>query len=105
MKTIKFTEEREFDYGDGPVLHKIGDVVSLRDDKAQRWITRGVAYQLTDKEIKAEGKRNDNAMESSADVAGADSGDSGERSVDVPQGDAGAPAPAPARKTAGSRRQ
>jgi len=100
MKTIKFTEEREFDYGDGVVLHKVGDVVSLRDDKAQRWITRGVAFQLTDKEIKVE--RDDKPVVSSADVAGEDSSGDGERAVDVPaSGDAPSRFASPAKHKGG----
>lgn len=71
---IKFNEDREFDYGDGPVLHKAGDVLavheggeamkrgkdgevlSLRKDKAQRWVTRAVASHVEEvkKPVKAE---------------------------------------------------
>lgn len=86
---ITFTQNREFDYGPGAVMHKAGDsvdvhegganavmsgerLVSIRRDKAERWLTRGAAEVAHDKPV-----------ESPADVAGADSGGAGERSVDV----------------------
>lgn len=89
MKTITFTQNREFDYGHGAVMHEAGDavavheggasavmsgerLVSIRRDKAERWLTRGAAEVAHDKPV-----------ESPADVAGADSGGASERAVDV----------------------
>lgn len=86
---ITFTQNREFDYGPGAVMHKAGDsvdvhegganavmsgerLVSIRRDKAERWLTRGAAEVAHDK-----------PLESPADVAGADSGGASERPVDV----------------------
>ncbi len=46
MRTIQFTERREFDYGDGLVVHEAGSEATLRDDKAQRWVTRGAAHYV-----------------------------------------------------------
>lgn len=101
MKTIRFTEDREFDYGQGVVLHKAGDVVavhqagtsaetdeagavvSLREDKAQRWLNRGAARADVPTD---EDSTHDNAVEGSANVAGQDSGGAGKRPVDEPKG-------------------
>lgn len=106
MKTIKFSEDREFDYGRGVVLHKAGDVVavhrkgdsaifdgegvvaSIRDDKAQRWLNRGVARADVPEDQKAD---HDDAVEGSANVDGSDGGDSGQRAVHEPAG--GKPGP------------
>lgn len=64
MRKLQFREDREFDYGDGVVLHRAGDVVavheegepmrrayggdvaSLRSDKAQRWAVRHAAIYV-----------------------------------------------------------
>jgi hypothetical protein len=91
MKTIQFIEDREFDYGAGIVLHKAGDRVELRDDKAQRWVTRGAAVYVGDTDVKRpvdESKEpvNDNPVDGSADLQGQDSGGTGERPVDEPKG-------------------
>jgi len=100
MKKITFTQNREFDYGHGAVMHKAGDtvavhegganavmsgerLVSIRRDKAERWLTRGAAEVAHDKPV-----------ESPADVAGADSGGAGERPVDVAEPGAVAAKPA-----------
>lgn len=100
MKTITFTQNREFDYGHGAVMHKPGDsvavhegghgavmsgerLVSIRMDKAERWLRRGAAQA----DVKV---AHDKPVERPADVAGADSGGAGERAVDV--ADAGKPA-------------
>lgn len=98
MKTITFTEDREFDYGQGVILHQAGDkvavhragpdakiedgaVVSLREDKAQRWLGRGAARADVPE---GEDAGHDNAVEGSANVAGQDSGGAGERPVNEP---------------------
>lgn len=72
---IKFTGRAEFDYGNGLVVHEAGDLVgthdggdavqmdattrlpTLRTDKAQRWVTRGLAEHLTDEEAEAAAAR------------------------------------------------
>lgn len=101
MKTIKFSEDREFDYGQGVVLHKAGDVVavhkggnsaifdgegavaSIRVDKAQRWLNRGAARADVPADQKAD---HDDAVEGSANVDGSDGGGAGKRAVDEPAG-------------------
>lgn len=45
MKTIRFTERRTVDYmdGEGVQVYEDGSTHTLRDDKAQRWVTRNAA--------------------------------------------------------------
>jgi hypothetical protein len=129
MRTIKFTEDREFDYGEGLVVHKAGDEATLRDDKAQRWVTRGVAHFIDEQKLAqvippaeeelqtlvasavadnqaafvAEVNKDDNAVESPTNVEGDDSGGDGERAVDVAPVGGSAAAPAAPAKPKGGR--
>lgn len=73
MRKIQFTEHRDFDYGEGTVHHAPGDVAELRDDKAQRWVTRKVAFYVSD-----------DAVVGAAPVEGADGVGAGVGSVDEP---------------------
>lgn len=98
---IKFTEDREFDYGRGVHLHKAGDVVavhsdgggahftadgvvdSLREDKARRWLSRGAAVAYV-APVAVEEKSDDNPVDGTADVAGQDGGGDGQRAEPQP---------------------
>lgn len=77
MKKVRFVENADVDYGDGPIYYKEGSVHTMRDDKAQRWINRGKAVLETDY------LKIDNPVASAAAVSGADSGDPGKRTVNV----------------------
>jgi hypothetical protein len=50
MKTIRFLERRTVDYmdGAGELIYEVDSVHTLRDDKAQRWVTRGAAVFVDD---------------------------------------------------------
>lgn len=112
MKTVRFTRDTD-PAREGGAGFKAGEVHSLRDGSAKRWVIRGAAeYVKVEQEPaapdakpaadapkvdddKQEGAAlslepaNGNTLESAADVAGQDGGDSGERT----ESDAGAVQP------------
>lgn len=54
MKAVRFLETRTVDFGDGPITYEAGSVHTLRDDKAQRWVTRAAAVYVAQEAVPVE---------------------------------------------------
>lgn len=89
MATVRFTETHTVTAPNGPTYEN-GSVHEFRESTCRYFVDKGVAEFFTPEVV------NGDAVESAADVAGADSGDPGERAVDVPKRGPGRPRRQPA---------